>query len=80
MESLSRISSLLETARDLTLEAAQSASAAGRISHKDGKYGTPAETKKLLNSRMEREVLDGLRRVIAVCSLLNSRKTKYVQK
>lgn len=69
MESLSRISSLLETARDLTLEAAQSASAAGRISHKDGKYGTPAETKNLLNSRMEREVLDGLRRVIAVCSL-----------
>jgi AP-3 complex subunit beta len=66
MESLSRISSVLETARDLTLEAAQSASAAGRTSRRDGKQLSSKETRKLLNSRMDREVLDGLQRVITV--------------
>ncbi|RPB05945.1 hypothetical protein L873DRAFT_1756255 [Choiromyces venosus 120613-1] len=68
MESLSRISSILETARDLTLEAAQAASASGRIIRKDGKQGTSTQTKKLLNSRMDKEVLDGLRRVIGMMS------------
>ncbi|KAG0635800.1 adaptin N terminal region-domain-containing protein [Tuber brumale] len=68
MESLSRISSILETARDLTLEAAQAASASGRTIRKDGGQGTSAETKKLLNSRMDKEVLDGLRRVIGMMS------------
>ncbi|KAI5795536.1 adaptin N terminal region-domain-containing protein [Geopyxis carbonaria] len=67
MESLSRISSLLETARDLTLEAAQSASAAGR-SNRGDKQLSSRETRKLLNSRMDREVLDGLRRVISIMS------------
>lgn len=66
MESLSRISSVLETARDLTLEAAQSASAAGRLSRKE-KPMLARDIRKLLNSRMDREVLDGLRGVIAVC-------------
>ncbi|TGZ85425.1 hypothetical protein EX30DRAFT_337787 [Ascodesmis nigricans] len=67
MDSLSRISSVLETARDLTLEAAQSASAAGRLGRKD-KPISARETRKLLNSRMDREVLDGLRRVITMMS------------
>jgi hypothetical protein len=66
MESLSRISSVLESARDLTLEAAQSASAAGRSGRRDGKQLSSKETRKLLNSRIDREVLDGLRRVITV--------------
>ncbi|PWW77731.1 hypothetical protein C7212DRAFT_277106 [Tuber magnatum] len=68
MESLSRISSILETARDLTLEAAQAASASGRTIRKDGGQGASAETKRLLNSRMDKEVLDGLRIVIGVMS------------
>ncbi|KAF8417067.1 AP-3 adaptor complex subunit beta [Tirmania nivea] len=67
MESLARISNMLETARDLTLEAAQSASAASR--RKDflgpgSKASTVQETRKLLNSRMDREILEGLKRVI----------------
>ena len=62
MESLSRMSSLLETARDLTLEAASSANARSRPSRP-----LPAQQiKKLLDSRNEREVLDGLRRVIGM--------------
>ncbi|KAF8435556.1 adaptin N terminal region-domain-containing protein [Terfezia claveryi] len=67
MESLARISNMLETARDLTLEAAQSASAAGRRKDLLGlgpKALTVQETRKLLNSRMDREVLEGLKRVI----------------
>src|ERR1700753_3787601 len=69
MESLARISNMLETARDLTLEAAQSASAAGRrreIIGAGSKISTIQETKKLLNSRMDREVLEGLKRVTEV--------------
>ncbi|RPB18566.1 hypothetical protein L211DRAFT_831463 [Terfezia boudieri ATCC MYA-4762] len=67
MESLARISNMLETARDLTLEAAQSASAAGRRKDLLGlgpKALTVQETRKLLNSRMDREVLEGLKRVM----------------
>ena len=63
---------MLETARDLTLEAAQSASAAGRRKDLLGlgsKASTVQETRKLLNSRMDREVLEGLKRVIEVHSL-----------
>ncbi|KAK3716160.1 AP-3 complex subunit beta [Vermiconidia calcicola] len=61
MESISRISSLLETARDLTLEAAQQAGP------RKAPRPIPAQQiKKLLDSRNEREVLDGLRRVIAM--------------
>ncbi|TKA33603.1 hypothetical protein B0A50_00439 [Salinomyces thailandicus] len=62
MESLSRISSLLETARDLTLEAASSANARARPVRT-----LPAQQiKKFLDSRNERDVLDGLRRVISM--------------
>ncbi|KAL0262628.1 AP-3 complex subunit beta [Diplodia seriata] len=63
MESMTRISSMLETARDLTLEAARDASAVRRTSARP----LPADQlKKLLDSRHDREVLEGLRRVISM--------------
>ncbi|KAJ5832719.1 hypothetical protein N7474_001030 [Penicillium riverlandense] len=67
METISRISSMLETARELTLEAAQSA-ASNRSSKPDYSSRTysVAHIKKLLDSRHEREVLDGMRRVISL--------------
>ncbi|KAK4574878.1 AP-3 complex subunit beta [Recurvomyces mirabilis] len=61
MESISRISSLLETARDLTLEAARDAGP-----RKPTKPLPVQQIKKLLDSRTERDVLDGLRRVISM--------------
>ncbi|KAK0947369.1 AP-3 complex subunit beta [Friedmanniomyces endolithicus] len=61
MESISRISSLLETARDLTLEAARDAGP-----RKSTRPLPAPQIKKLLDSRQEREVLDGLRRIIAM--------------
>ncbi|KAI9753922.1 MAG: hypothetical protein M4579_004943 [Chaenotheca gracillima] len=67
MESISRISSILETARDLTLEAAQSASAArGVRSTATTKPLSTNQLKKLLDSRNDREVLEGLRKVISM--------------
>ena len=91
MESISRISSLLETgmyigfhvsiarlwtqflvARDLTIEAAQSASAARGFSIKPPRNLPFVQLKKLLDSRNDRDVLEGLRRVISV-NLLNPR-------
>lgn len=63
MESISRISSLLETARDLTLEAARDASNARRPSARELPSG---QLKKLLDSRTERDVLEGLRRVVTM--------------
>ncbi|KAJ5127768.1 hypothetical protein N7448_008547 [Penicillium atrosanguineum] len=67
METISRISSMLETARELTLEAAQSA-ASTRSSNTDysSQSYSVASIKKLLDSRHEREVLDGMRRVISL--------------
>ncbi|KAI0147653.1 ARM repeat-containing protein [Xylariaceae sp. FL1272] len=62
MESISRISNLLESARDLTLDAAQAA----RSTRVTTRSLPTAQLKKLLDSRNEREVLDGLRRVIAM--------------
>ncbi|KAJ5656452.1 hypothetical protein N7507_008402 [Penicillium longicatenatum] len=67
METISRISSMLETARELTLEAAQSA-ASNRILKTESSsrsYSVP-HIKKLLDSRHEREVLDGMKKVIAL--------------
>ncbi|KAK3669571.1 AP-3 complex subunit beta [Recurvomyces mirabilis] len=61
MESISRISSLLETARDLTLEAARDVGP-----RKPTKALPVPQIKKLLDSRTERDVLDGLRRVISM--------------
>ncbi|KFY63581.1 hypothetical protein V496_03889 [Pseudogymnoascus sp. VKM F-4515 (FW-2607)] len=62
MESLSRISSLLESARDLTIDAAQAA----RSSRSTQKSLSTAQIRKLLDSRNEREALDGLRKVITL--------------
>ena len=64
MESISRISSLLESARELTLDAAAAARSSRSSSSKPVDRN---QVKKLLDSRNEREVLDGLRRVISVC-------------
>ncbi|KAL2145374.1 hypothetical protein VTI28DRAFT_7443 [Corynascus sepedonium] len=62
MESIARISTLLENARDLTLDAA----AAARSSRSSSRPLDRSQVKKLLDSRNEREVLDGLRRVISM--------------
>ncbi|XXG94308.1 AP-3 complex subunit beta [Hypoxylon texense] len=62
MESISRISNLLESARELTLDAAQAA----RSSRSTTKSLPTTQLKKLLDSRNDREVLDGLRRVISM--------------
>lgn len=53
----------LTTARDLTLEAARDASNARRSSTRELPSG---QLKKLLDSRTERDVLEGLRRVVTV--------------
>jgi hypothetical protein len=50
-------------ARDLTFDAAQAA----RASRTETKNLTTAQIRKLLDSRHDREVLDGLRKVISVC-------------
>ncbi|KAI1209819.1 ARM repeat-containing protein [Annulohypoxylon truncatum] len=62
MESISRISNLLESARELTLDAAQAA----RSSRSTTRTLPVPQIKKLLDSRNDREVLDGLRRVISM--------------
>ncbi|KAM0487238.1 hypothetical protein ACHAPX_000508 [Trichoderma viride] len=62
MESISRISGLLEAARELTLDAAQ----ATRGMRTSSKLLDRNQMRKLLDSRNEREVLEGLRRVIAM--------------
>ncbi|KAF2645276.1 ARM repeat-containing protein, partial [Massarina eburnea CBS 473.64] len=63
MESISRISNFIDTARDLTLEAARDASNARKTSTRMLPSG---QLKKLLDSRSEREVLEGLRRVVTM--------------
>ncbi|MCJ1430050.1 AP-3 complex subunit beta, partial [Sticta canariensis] len=67
MESISRISSMLDTARELTLEAAQSAStvrsSSTRLISRDL---STSQIKKLLDSRSDREILEGLRKVISM--------------
>ncbi|KAL8698211.1 MAG: hypothetical protein Q9224_001950 [Gallowayella concinna] len=83
MESISRMSSMLETgqchvdyaltqlltkrtARDLTLEAAQSAGTARSLNTRPSRDLPFLQVKKLLDSRNDREILDGLRRVISM--------------
>ncbi|KAJ5746152.1 hypothetical protein N7520_011334 [Penicillium odoratum] len=67
METISRISSMLETARELTLEAAQSAASNGILkSDSSSRTYSVTHIKKLLDSRHEREVLDGMRKVISL--------------
>ena len=53
------------TARDLTLDAAQAARASAGAGNR--RVLSNAQLKKLLDSRNEREVLDGLRKVTSVC-------------
>lgn len=53
----------LPTARDLTLEAARDASYVRKTSTR---VLPQAQLKKLLDSRSERDVLEGLRRVVTV--------------
>lgn len=60
-----RFSSMLESARDLTIEAAVSAST--RLTETPSAK-RPQEISKLLNSRAEREVLSGMKCVIALIS------------
>ncbi|KAK4144523.1 AP-3 complex subunit beta-2 [Dichotomopilus funicola] len=62
MESIARISTLLENARELTLDAASAA----RSSRSTSRPLDRNQVKKLLDSRNDREVLDGLRRVISM--------------
>ncbi|KAH6856018.1 AP-3 complex subunit beta-like protein [Chaetomium sp. MPI-CAGE-AT-0009] len=69
MESIARISTLLESARELTLDAASAA----RISRSASRPLDRTQVKKLLDSRNEREVLDGLRRVTSM--MYRSQKT-----
>ncbi|EEA28454.1 AP-3 complex subunit beta [Talaromyces marneffei ATCC 18224] len=67
METISRISSMLEAARDLTLEAAQSAGSSRSLrSIETSRAPSSAQIKKLLDSRNDREILDGLRKVISL--------------
>ncbi|KAF2102873.1 ARM repeat-containing protein [Rhizodiscina lignyota] len=62
MEPISRISNILDAARELTIEAGALSSA-----RKSSTRVLPAaQIKKLLDSKHERDVLEGLRRVIAM--------------
>ncbi|KAL8811845.1 MAG: hypothetical protein Q9223_007444, partial [Gallowayella weberi] len=54
------------SARDLTLEAATSAGAARSLNTRPSRDLPFAQVKKLLDSRNDREILDGLRRVISM--------------
>ncbi|RDA85883.1 hypothetical protein CP532_2717 [Ophiocordyceps camponoti-leonardi (nom. inval.)] len=62
MESVARISGLMETARELTLDAAQ----ATRGARASSRPLDRTQMKKLLDSRNDREVLEGLRRVVSM--------------
>ncbi|KAJ0114659.1 hypothetical protein J7T55_004903 [Diaporthe amygdali] len=62
MEPISRISSLLEKAQELTLDAASAA----RSSRSAPRSLDKNQIKRLLDSRNEREVLEGLRKVISM--------------
>ncbi|OKL56169.1 hypothetical protein UA08_08582 [Talaromyces atroroseus] len=67
METISRISSMLEAARDLTIEAAQSAGSSRSLrSTETSRTPSSAQIKKLLDSRNDRDILDGLRKVISL--------------
>ncbi|KAL8941969.1 MAG: hypothetical protein Q9216_001950, partial [Gyalolechia sp. 2 TL-2023] len=57
---------MLETARDLTLEAAQSAGAARSLNPRPSRDLPFLHVKKLLDSRNDREILEGLRKVISM--------------
>ena len=59
------------SARELTLEAAQAAGSARTINTRPSSKDLPfTQVKKLLDSRNDREVLEGLRKVIGVRHLV----------
>ncbi|RCK59313.1 AP-3 complex subunit beta [Candida viswanathii] len=64
-DSLSKISSMIESAKELTIEAAVSASA--RLTDTPS-ASRPQEISKLLNSRTDREILNGMKCVISIVS------------
>jgi hypothetical protein len=65
--SLANDSFHVRAARELTLEAAQSAgSGKGLLMNPSSRSLNSAQIKKMLDSRNEREVLDGMRKVISV--------------
>ncbi|KAF2723920.1 ARM repeat-containing protein [Polychaeton citri CBS 116435] len=66
MQSISRVSGFLETARDLTLEASRNAGTLRASTASLGRTMPPQQIKKMLDSRSERDVLDALRRIIAM--------------
>ena len=58
---------ILLSARELTLEAATSAGSARIVNSRPSVRDLPfAQTKKLLDSRNDKEILEGLRKVISV--------------
>lgn len=67
MESISRISSMMDTARELTLDAAQSAGTVRSSSTRSiPRDLSTNQIKKLLDSRSDRDILEGLRKVIGM--------------
>ncbi|KAG8527607.1 uncharacterized protein KY384_007760 [Bacidia gigantensis] len=67
MESVSRISALLESTRDLTVDAASSIGSGRTINSRPSQRDlSSAQVSKLLGSRSDREVLEGLRTVISM--------------
>lgn len=64
-DSLAKLSSMIESAKDLTIEAAVSASA--RLTDTPTAM-RPKEITKLLNSRVDRDVLNGMKCVISIIS------------
>ena len=58
---------ILTLARELTLEAASSAGSARTVNSRPSVRDLPfSQTKNLLDSRNDREILEGLRKVISV--------------
>ncbi|RVD84902.1 uncharacterized protein DFL_003239 [Arthrobotrys flagrans] len=72
MESFSKISNIIGQARDLTIEAATSASGSRtygtRVAIAPAKASSPKEIRRFLSSRHDRDILDGLRRVVSMMS------------
>lgn len=60
----------MRIARDLTLEAAQSAGATRSLNPRPPRDLPFLQVKKLVDSRNDREILEGLRKVISVRSFV----------
>ncbi|KAJ9658406.1 AP-3 complex subunit beta [Neophaeococcomyces mojaviensis] len=67
MESVSTISTMMDPARDLTLEAAQAIGLTKTLKAGSSSRTIPfAKMKALLDSRSDRDIIDGLRRVVGM--------------